>query len=75
METTFTRRRQWITGEKSPLVCEVVEEFPCLQSTKVVSVFFFLCVCVCEECSNAYREALDVLKGGFILLANLSSLL
>ena len=45
MEKTFTRRRQWITGEKSPLVCEVVEEFPCLRSTKVVSViFFFLCV-------------------------------
>lgn len=72
METTFTRRRQWITGEKSPLVCEVVEEFPCLRSTKVVSIIFF---CVCEECRNAYREALDVLKGGYILLANLSSLL
>ncbi len=36
MEVTFATRRKWISSER-PLVTDVVENFPCLSSTKVVS--------------------------------------
>ena len=61
METTFGRRRRWITGQPGPLVLEVVKEFPCLQSTKVVSRVISVSMCLCLTCVllfaiQAYRE-------------------
>ncbi len=41
METTYTIRRKWI-AEEHPLVSDVIEKFPCLASTKVVSMNLLL---------------------------------
>ena len=38
MKATFPQRRAWIAAEDAPMVPAIIEQFPCLNASKYVSV-------------------------------------